>query len=134
MSRKAHTGFTLIELMIVVVIVAVLATIAIPSYREYVIRSNRSAAQSVMMDIANREQQFLIANRAYADKAALEASGYALPADVSANYSWALDAPAVAPPTFLITLTPLTGSGQAGDVTLTLDEQGEKTPLEKWRR
>jgi len=134
MSRKGHTGFTLIELMIVVAVVAVLASIAIPSYRQYVIRSNRSAAQSAMMDIANREQQFLIANRAYADKAALEASGYALPAEVNANYSWALAAPAVVPPTFLITLTPLAGSGQAGDVTLTLDEQGEKTPAEKWRR
>jgi type IV pilus assembly protein PilE len=134
MSGKAHTGFTLIELMIVVVVVAVVAPNAKPTDRQYVVRGNRSAAQSAMMDIANREQQFLIANRAFADKATLEASGYALPAEVSANYSWTLDAPAVAPPTFLITLTPLAGSGQAGDVTLALNERGEKIPLEKWRR
>jgi type IV pilus assembly protein PilE len=88
MSRGTQQGFTLTELMITVVVISILLAIAVPSYRQHVIRSKRTAAQAVMMDIANREQQFLLANRAYADKATLEASGYALPADVGESYTW----------------------------------------------
>jgi len=61
---QKRNGFSLIELMVALAIVAILATIAIPSYREYVLRSHRRAAQTSMMDIANREQQYFAANRA----------------------------------------------------------------------
>jgi type IV pilus assembly protein PilE len=118
--------------LVTVVIISILAAIAIPSYRQYVIRSNRSAAKSAMLDLANREQHLLVATRAYADTAALLASGYVLPQDVSQNYTWsvALTGPPV--PTFLITFTP-TG-GQAEDGALTLDSEGRRAPAEKWQR
>jgi len=45
-------GFTLIEAMIVVVLIAIIASIAIPSYREYIIRSHRSAARQVLVEAA----------------------------------------------------------------------------------
>src|SRR5579859_4785636 len=126
-------GFTLVELMITVAVVAILAAIAIPTYRQYIIRGNRSAAESVMMDLANREQQFLLANRSYADTTALTANGYTLPSDVGQNYNWAvtagLDASSSAP-IFTITFTPI--NGQSSDVTLTLDNQGTKSPIASW--
>src|SRR5215207_7603886 len=75
-ARRPSLGFTLIELMITIAIVAILASIAIPSYRQYIIRGKRSAAKAVMMDIAIREQQFLLANRVYADTRTLVGSGY----------------------------------------------------------
>jgi type IV pilus assembly protein PilE len=127
-------GVTLIELMTTMVILGILAAIAIPSYTQYLIRGKRSAAQSVMLDIANREQQFFLANRAYADKAALEANGYALPPDVSANYTWTVTVGGPVP-SFVITFT---GTGaQAADnlpSPIALTSSGDKTPTEKWQR
>lgn len=127
---KAAKGFTLIEVMITVVIVAILAAIAYPSYRQYIIRSDRAAAQSVMMDIANREQQFLMANRAYADKATVTASGFSVDSDLSAKYDWDITVGTGTVPSFVITFTPK--GSQASDVTLTLNHQGVKAPADKW--
>ena len=128
MKAGRQKGFTLIELVIAVVIVGILAAIAMPAYQEYVKRGNRGAAQSEMMDIANREQQFLLANRAYADKTALEASGYAPPSGVASKYSYAisLDDPAVGPvPNFQITFNP--SGSQTSDGALVLNSAGVKT-------
>jgi type IV pilus assembly protein PilE len=116
--------------MITVVIVAILAAIAYPSYRQYIIRSDRAAAQSVMMDIANREQQFLMANRAYADKATVTASGFSLDSDLANKYDWDITVGTGTVPAFTITFTPK--GSQASDVTLTLNHQGVKTPADKW--
>jgi type IV pilus assembly protein PilE len=130
-NLKLEKGFTLIELMIVVTIIAILSAIALPSYNQYIIRSNRAAAQSAMMDIANRQQQFLLADREYADAAKLTASGYVLPTEVSDKYGLEINVDNLAtPPTFEIILTP-TGS-QATDGNLTLNSEGAKTPAEKW--
>lgn len=129
--KKLQQGFTLIELMIVVAVIGILASIALPSYTQYIIKSNRVAAQSQMMEIANREQQFLFADRAYADKATLISSGYAPPTEVSAKYSYDVTVDNTAtPPTYTITFTP-TGS-QASDGALTLNNTGAKSPAGKW--
>lgn len=116
--------------MIVVVIVAILATIAYPSYQQYVIRSNRAAAQAVMMDLANRQQQFLMANRAYASKTQLENSGFSLPSELTGRYTWDVTVGTGSVPSFTVTFSP-TGP-QSSDVTLSLNHQGVKTPGDKW--
>ena len=126
---RKQNGFTLIELVITVAVIALLAAIALPSYQQYVIRSKRSAAQAAMMDIANREQQYMLANRSYADKAAL---GYSPPTDVSANYTYDIEVPTTGVPGFTITFTPITTSSQASDGELKLNNQGVKSPANKW--
>ncbi len=134
MRDSSQQGFTLIELMITVGIVAILASIAVPSYRQYMIRAHRSAAKEAMMDIANRQQQYLLAHRSYADKAALEDTGYRLPSEVSSYYTWTMGPipGVVSRPSFEITFTPF--GSQASDAELILDSQGRKAPAEKWSR
>lgn len=63
-ERKV-TGFSMIELMIVLVIIAILAAIAIPSYRQYVLRSHRTDATRAMQDLASRQENYFFSNNRY---------------------------------------------------------------------
>jgi type IV pilus assembly protein PilE len=129
LPRRAR-GFTLIEVMIAVVIVGILTAIALPAYRSYIVKGKRGAAQAQMMDLANREEQFLLANRAYADKATIVSNGYGLPASVADSYTWNITTTTGSLPTYTITFTP--ANGQVGDGALTLDSSGNKLPAAKW--
>ena len=128
-TKKVQNGFTLIELMIVVAIIGILAAIAFPSYQNYVIKSKRSAAQSFMLDVSNREKQYLLDARAYTTT--LASLGATIPSEVSSNYTIAVDVGAT-PPSFTITATPIAGTRQASDGALTLDDTGTKGPSGKW--
>ena len=67
MSLKL-SGFTLIELMITVAILAIIAAVAIPSYSSYVDRGKRAEARTALLDIAARQERFYSNNRQYADQ------------------------------------------------------------------
>ena len=64
-SGQKQTGFTLIELMITVAVIAILAAVAMPSYREYVLRGNRLEAQSLLSDAAARQERWRAQNGSY---------------------------------------------------------------------
>lgn len=126
--KKKSSGFTLIEMLITVVIIAVLASIAVPSYSQYIIRAKRRAAQATMMEIAAREHQYFAAHRAFADETDL---GFALPPEVAENYTFAIELADVdEPPAFTIRFTP--GGRQASDGNLSLTSAGVRSPEDKW--
>jgi type IV pilus assembly protein PilE len=131
--KKQQKGFTLIELMITVAVVAILATIAYPSYQSYVIRANRTAAQQFMLDIANREEQLMLDSRNYSATIGAGGLNLSIPAEVTGRYTVTVAVNnAATPPTFVITATPVAGSIQASDSTLTFNNLGVKTPANKW--
>lgn len=123
-------GFTLIEAMIAVVIVAILAAVALPTYRDQLRKSARAQAQAFLSDMASRQQQYLVEKRAYA--ASMSSLGMAAPASVDRAFGIAVTAASGPPPTFLITAT---GSGdQAKDAcaVMTIDNAGNRTPAACW--
>ncbi len=108
-------GFTLIELMITVAVVAILATIALPSYNEYVRKARRAQAKADITEYMQLAERFHTVNNTYV--------GFALPATWSpreaasagvAQYSLAIN-PAATANAITITAVPRAGSGQAAD-------------------
>src|ERR1700692_1909111 len=86
-SRRSvrRAGFTLIELMIAVAVVAIVAMIAIPSYKAQMVKGRRSSAEAALLDIAQREQQYLLDARGYAYSVA--ALNTTTPVNVSNYYT-----------------------------------------------
>jgi len=132
-----HSGFSLIELMIVVALMAILATLATQSYRRYTLRANRTDAKSVLLQIQVAQEKYFLQNNSYvttlANIAAAPPAGLGVPvnagtgATLSGNYTIAFTA--ATPTSYTITATAV--GGQAADTTcptLSVDQSGQKTP------
>lgn len=116
-------GFTLIEMMIAVLAVAILAAIAYPSYETYMKRAIRSQGQSFLMEIAQREEQYLLDQRSYTATLGTGGLTMTIPEDVAKFYGTpVIVAPSGAsPPSYLISLPPISGKRMATDGTLLIN-------------
>ena len=65
-KRRQH-GMTLLELMAVVMVIGILGMIAIPSYRQYVMRAQRTEAKTALMRLQTNQERFYLTNRRYTD-------------------------------------------------------------------
>lgn len=64
---KRHSGFTLIELIITIAVIAVLLAVGIPNYQDYIVRSNRAVGKAELMEVAARQEHYFLNNKQYAD-------------------------------------------------------------------
>ena len=84
---SASAGFTLVELMVVIIIAAILASIAIPSYQASIRKSRRTDAKTALLDLAGREERYNSTHNAYTSVLSnLGYSGTAFPVTVGSGY------------------------------------------------
>lgn len=117
------------ELMITVAIVGILSSIAYPSYTKYVARANRTAVQSYMFNLSNKQEQYLLDARSYA--ANLAALNVTAPKEISGKYTVTVTSDmTTTPPSYMITATALgtQATKDASCTPLTLSNTGAKTP------
>jgi type IV pilus assembly protein PilE len=143
-ARRHSQGFSLIELMIVVAIVGVLATLSVPAYQRHIARSNRAAAQAQLMQAAQYMQRFYAANDNYSiDRSGSKTVDQVMPANLQTSPQGA------APPlyqlnwtgydftqtnTFTLTMVPVVGQSMANDPcgSFTITQTGLKGVTGSW--
>lgn len=126
-ARRNQTGFSLMELMIAIVIVAVLAAIAFPSYQDHMRKSRRADAIADLNDIALREEQWRANDTDYGSLAEIGGA----PQNSYYNFT-VLNRTAT---TYTIRAAAIAGTSQAGDTergtncaTLSIDQSGNQEP------
>lgn len=123
--RARIGGFTLIELMIVVAVVAILAAIAYPSYNDSVRKSRRGQAKADMVEIAQHMERWRSVNNTYVGGWTAIGKPVQSPKTGTARYTLAVNE---TQSTFTITVTPQTGQDKDKCGTMSLNQAGVKTP------
>jgi len=139
-----QAGFTLIELMVVVVIVTILLSIAVPSYMQQVRQSRRTEAKTAILDLAGREESYMATNGTGYTAAGASlgyAGGFGVPfgsgyyqlwvcSPASSNCTAGLGMPnPPAAPSYTIVATPVAGTSQVNDTQCTafaVDSTGQQ--------
>ena len=124
-TSSQHKGFTLIELMVTVAIIGILASIALPSYSQYVIRARLTDGQKILSSYALAQEQYFQNNNRYATAADGTTCGVAVNGYSTTDFGLgcAATASAAAGNTYAATLT---GRAKASGYTYTITHTGAK--------
>lgn len=135
-KAERNWGFTIIELMIVVMIISILLALAYPSYAKYVRKSNRGEAQQLLLNWAINQEIWRSNNSEYATTAQLTEP---CRDNTDCNYDFSISDRGAN--TFTLTATARSGNNQEYDTardssiscaSLTLDQNGVKSPPACW--
>lgn len=137
-DRIGNGGFSLIELLIVAAIIGILLAIAIPGYQQYVLSAKQAAARAVLLDIAQKQPQFLADRRSTyarclsstylyggltAADCATDHLSLSVPADVGALYGFSITLSSP-PPGYAAVATPI--SSEVGTTSFHIDHSGKR--------
>jgi len=114
--KKSTKGFSLIELMVVIVIISILAAVAIPSYKDYMIDSRRVDAVSFLTEVASEQIRFSSENNRYTSKMSELGFGEADTAVSSDGFYTVSITLTKEGQSYELIATPVTGGPQAKDV------------------
>lgn len=133
MRKRNQSGFTLIELMIVVVIVGILIGIGLPSYQNHVVRSTRADAKAALLGLGQAMERHFSVNFSYeaaaaagADTGAPDPNVFASQAPLEGDAFYNLTITAADATSYTVRATPIAGGRQNGDGFLQLDSLGRR--------
>jgi len=131
-TKIQHKGFTLIELMITVAIMAIIAAIAYPSYIDSVRKARRADAQAQMMELASFMERFYTENNRYNKENNVAQTNVALPAGIASDYYDAYALQSISATSYVIKAAPKTGQSTPSCGTLRISNTGLKSPPTCW--
>jgi type IV pilus assembly protein PilE len=128
---RRDKGFTLIEVMITVAIVAILAAIAYPSYQSHVVKTRRKAAEACLVELAQWMERYYTTKMTYLD-ASLPSTQCRT--ELQDHYDFAFSGtPDATSYTIQVTAKGHQLAKDASCSSLELTHRGEKTPAECWK-
>jgi type IV pilus assembly protein PilE len=130
-SMQRMRGVTLMELLVVIAVLGTLAAIAIPSYRQYLIRSQRSEAKIALLQLQTAEEKFYLQNNTYTNSVT---GGPGVGLGMSATsetrkYDIAITTFPADGQSYVATASPRVGGGQTDDLkcaNFTINERGTR--------
>ncbi len=128
-SMTKDSGFTMVELMVVVAIIAILTMVAFPAYQDQMQKTRRTDAKSALTELANRQEKFFSNNQRYT--ATIVGNAFLGYTEFSPDRHYSLSAATPSNARYTLTATAVPTGAQSGDtrcLTMTLDQNGTKLP------
>lgn len=137
-------GFSLVELVVAVAVIGILLAIAMPAYNQYLIRANKAAAKAALLEIASRQEQYIMTAGSYGTLAQI---GYTLPTEVSTYFDVSVTTGTNSGssvtamqglPIFTVSASGKAGTIQSGQpaagatTALSINQFGLKLPVTEW--